>query len=55
MAGVDEARSAMIEERKADRQRLFAEAIGRALLKEQAASGQAPLEAEQPSSDTELP
>ncbi len=55
MAGVDEARSEMIEERKADRNRVLAEAIGRALLKEQAASGQSPPEAEQPSSEAELP
>ena len=55
MSGVDEARSEMIEERKADRNRVLAEAIGRALLKEQAASGQSPPEAEQPSSEAELP
>lgn len=55
MSGVDDARFEMIEERKADRQRVLAEAIGRALLKKQAASGQAPPEAGQSSSESALP
>ena len=54
MSGVDDARAELIKELKADRQRAFAEAIGRALLKKQAASGQAPPQAEQSPSGSEL-